>query len=61
MENEVLVSEKNTKQYIVVKIGSEQYGFDINYVDNIVRMQNITRVPKEIGRASCKERVLRLV
>ena len=46
MENEVLVSEKNTKQYIVVKIGSEQYGFDINYVDNIVRMQNITRVPK---------------
>lgn len=46
MENEVLVSEKNTKQYIIVKIGSEQYGFDINYVDNIVRMQNITRVPK---------------
>lgn len=46
MENEVLVSEKDTKQYIVVKIGSEQYGFDINYIDNIVRMQRITRVPK---------------
>lgn len=34
------------KQFIVVKIGSEQYGIDINYVDNIVRMQKITRVPK---------------
>ena len=35
-----------TKQYIVVKIGSEQYGIDIQYIDNIVRMQRITRVPK---------------
>lgn len=34
------------KQYIVVKLGTEQYGIDIQYVDNIVRMQNITRVPK---------------
>lgn len=34
------------KQYIVVKIGIEQYGIDIKYVDNIVRMQRITRVPK---------------
>ena len=34
------------KQFIVVKIGSEQYGIDISYVDNIVRMQKITRVPK---------------
>lgn len=33
-------------QYIVVKIGNEQYGIDIRYVDNIVRMQKITRVPK---------------
>lgn len=33
-------------QYIVVKIGNEQYGIDIRYVDNIVRMQSITRVPK---------------
>lgn len=33
-------------QYIVVKIGSEQYGIDIKYVDNIVRLQKITRVPK---------------
>ena len=34
------------KQYIVVNIGVEQYGIDIGYVDNIVRMQKITRVPK---------------
>ncbi len=34
------------KQYIVAKLGSEQYGIDIAYVDNIVRMQKITRVPK---------------
>jgi purine-binding chemotaxis protein CheW len=35
-----------SKQYIVVKIGNEQYGINIKYVDNIVRMQRITRVPK---------------
>ena len=34
------------KQYIVIKLGSEQYGVNINYIDNIVRMQRITRVPK---------------
>ncbi len=33
-------------QYIVVNVGIEQYGIDIKYVDNIVRMQKITRVPK---------------
>ena len=35
-----------TKQYIVVQIGNEKYGIDINYIDNIVRMCKITRVPK---------------
>ncbi|MCI5959492.1 MAG: chemotaxis protein CheW [Lachnospiraceae bacterium] len=34
-----------TIQYIVVKFGDEQYGIDIKYIDNIVRMQRITRVP----------------
>ena len=34
------------KQYIVVCLGTEQYGIDIKYVDNIVRNQRITRVPK---------------
>lgn len=33
-------------QYIVVKFDEEQYGIDIKYIDNIVRMQHITRVPK---------------
>lgn len=38
--------EVQATQYIVVNIGIEQYGIDIKYVDNIVRMQKITRVPK---------------
>lgn len=33
-------------QFIVVRLGEEQYGVDIRYIDNIVRMQHITRVPK---------------
>ena len=40
-----IAREYDTVQYIVIKIGEEQYGIDIRYVDNIVRMQNITRVP----------------
>lgn len=39
------INEYETFQYIVIKLGSEQYGIDIKYVDNIVRMQHITRVP----------------
>ena len=38
--------EEEQKQYIIVKIGDEQYGIDIVFIDNIVRMQRITRVPK---------------
>lgn len=34
------------RQYIVVRLGTEQYGIDIKYVDNIVRQQRITRIPK---------------
>lgn len=33
------------KQYIVVHLGNEQYGIDIKYIDNIVRMSKITRIP----------------
>lgn len=44
--NSLEVIEKVVKQYIVVMVGSEQYGIDIRYIDNIVRMQKITRVPK---------------
>jgi purine-binding chemotaxis protein CheW len=35
-----------TFQYIVIRLGDEQYGIDISYVNNIVRMQRITRIPK---------------
>ncbi len=44
MEENVMNTEN--RQYIVVKLDDEQYGIEIGYVDNIVRMQNITRVPK---------------
>lgn len=35
-----------TAQFIVIRLGQEQYGIDISYIENIVRMQHITRVPK---------------
>lgn len=44
MEENTVVSE--AKQYIVVKFDDEQYGIDISFVDNIVRVQPISRVPK---------------
>lgn len=43
---DVLKTVSDTTQYIVIRLGVEQYGIDIKYVDNIVRMQHITRVPK---------------
>jgi purine-binding chemotaxis protein CheW len=44
MDKNVVVEE--TKQYIVAKLDIEQFGIDIGYIDNIVRMQKITRIPK---------------
>lgn len=44
MEELKVASE--TTQFIVIKLGDEQYGINIKYIDNIVRMQHITRVPK---------------
>ena len=37
---------KQVFQYIVISLGDENFGIDINYIDNILRMQQITRVPK---------------
>ena len=37
---------EDTTQYIVIRLGAEHYGIDIKHIDNIVRMQHITRVPK---------------
>lgn len=47
----VLDEEKNINmgesiQFIVVRLGEEQYGIDIRNIDNIVKMQRITHVPK---------------
>jgi len=44
MDEIALVNE--TTQYIKIKMGEEMFGIDIKYIDNIVRMQRITRVPK---------------
>ncbi|MCR5154986.1 MAG: chemotaxis protein CheW [Lachnospiraceae bacterium] len=41
-----MADANEAKQYIVVELGNELYGIDIQYIDNIVRMQRITRVPK---------------
>lgn len=52
LKNEIAISNNKVGavslrlQYIVIRLGEEQYGIDIRYIDNIVRMQNITRVPK---------------
>ena len=35
----------DSKQYIMLRFDSEHYGIDISYIDNIVRLQPITRVP----------------
>lgn len=45
MEDELKVNLETT-QFIVIKIGDEQYGININNIDNILRTQHITRVPK---------------
>ena len=44
MDEIALVNE--TTQYIKIRMEDETYGIDIKYIENIVRMQRITRVPK---------------
>jgi len=46
MDYEVSTNVSEITQFVVVNIGDEQYGIDIQFIDNIVRMQHITRVPK---------------
>lgn len=43
---EELAISSEVTQYIKIRLGDEFFGIDIKYVDNIVRMQHITRVPK---------------
>jgi purine-binding chemotaxis protein CheW len=40
------MAEKSTKQYIEVRLDEDLYGIEIKYIDNIIVMQSITRVPK---------------
>ena len=42
--NEIKAFSEAT-QYIKIQIGEEAFGLDISIIDNIVRMQRITRVP----------------
>ena len=43
---EELKISSETIQFIVLRVGDEQYGIDIKYVDNIIHMSSIPRVPK---------------
>ncbi|MCR5651920.1 MAG: chemotaxis protein CheW [Lachnospiraceae bacterium] len=45
MQELEVYEEDKVIQYIVVNLGIEHYGIDIRYVDNIVRVPQITRVP----------------
>lgn len=38
--------KRDTTQFIVTQLGGEQYGIDIKFISNIIRMSKITRVPK---------------
>ncbi|NLP34604.1 MAG: chemotaxis protein CheW [Clostridiales bacterium] len=37
---------EEAKQYIIVKLGEDPYGIEIKYIESIIVMQKITRVPK---------------
>lgn len=41
-----VANKSETKQYIVIRINNELFGIDIMNVDSIVKIQQITRVPK---------------
>lgn len=45
-EADVVSTSMEYYQYIVIRLGEEQFGIDIQFVENIVRMQNVTRIPK---------------
>ena len=41
-----VANKSEIKQYIVIRINNEFFGIDIMNVDSIVKIQQITRVPK---------------
>ncbi|HWT76780.1 MAG TPA: chemotaxis protein CheW [Mobilitalea sp.] len=40
------MAANESKQFIITYLNKQQYGIDIKYIDNIIVMQGITRVPK---------------
>jgi purine-binding chemotaxis protein CheW len=36
----------DTKQFVITNLNKEQYGIEIKFIENIIVMQSITRVPK---------------
>lgn len=40
------MAAEEAKQYIVIKLGNDSYGIEIKYIESIIVMQRITRVPK---------------
>ena len=50
-DNKIISEEERQRpkeiiQYIVIRLGEEQYGIDIRNIDTITRMPYVTRVPK---------------
>ncbi|MGQ9586770.1 MAG: chemotaxis protein CheW [Thermoplasmata archaeon] len=41
-----MVSETGTKQYVVFRLGKEEYGFDVSVVREIHSMENLAKVHK---------------
>jgi len=39
------MAASDLKQYIILNLNSKKYGINIKYIDSIIFMQNITRVP----------------
>ena len=46
--------EEDFFQYIVIRLGDEQYGIDIRYIDNIVRMHRQTL--RQLAGAAYRQR-----
>lgn len=40
------MAAEEAKQYIITKLGNDSYGIEIKYIESIIVMQKITRVPK---------------
>ncbi len=46
LENTVSVYGRHFRQFLLVRIGNKQYGFDIHDINNLIRARTIVRIPK---------------